>query len=234
MSAGIGLSVPICGLPLHGNPMTQNSIRTQQHPLCASPSEQNTDLERGSDTSHKAIAKKLVSPGPIHRALRAATRHDHAMLDRMVLRLKLTRKEDYGLFLHIHYSALQDLKADWRSDDQEDFTKMLACLQADLQALGIVTTKLHAAPQTPGLSSSRMGVAYVIRGSRLGARLIRREVPSQFPTGYLDFVPELSWSHFLQQLEHTSESVSGTTEGIIHGAKITFESFAKHFIQAMA
>jgi heme oxygenase len=166
-------------------------------------------------------------------ALRAATRDDHALLDSMILRLQLSRKQDYALFLHIHYSVLQDLQADWRSNDHEDFTEMLGCLQADLQSLGRATAKLHATSRTLGRHGDRLGVAYVIRGSRLGAKLLRGLVPNQFPTAYLDFVPRLTWALFLQQLEQTPQSENGAVDDAIHGAAITFERFVKHFTQAM-
>ena len=171
----------------------------------------------------------------LHRSLRAATRNDHATVDRLMLRLDLSRREDYGLFLHIHYWTLKCLNTHWRDEDHADFAGMIDCLQNDLRALGLVTSERSGLVSAALLDCNHLGVAYVIRGSRLGAAFLRRRVPSQFPTAYLDFVPALSWGQFLKQLEPaTDDPKRNTPEETICGARITFETFAALLTHALA
>jgi len=172
--------------------------------------------------------------GTFHRALRAETRGDHMMIDQMILRLDLARREDYGLFLNIHHSALLDLKSEWRPEDWEDFQAMSRNLQNDLHVLGM-TAATHRPTARPALTvGNRLGVAYVIRGSRLGASVLRQRVPSRFAASYLDFTPTLSWAHFLQQLERPSKQAeSEESLEVIRGARITFELFSHLLTQAL-
>jgi heme oxygenase (biliverdin-IX-beta and delta-forming) len=170
------------------------------------------------------------SPGVLHRALRAATRSDHVLLDRMILRFDLTRRDDYGLFLHLHFSALRDLEADWLAEDQDDFSAMLRCVQSDLHTLRMATPALSPSGRAQLHAANRLGVAYVLRGSRLGASFLRRRVPRQYPTAYLDFMPALSWSEFLVQLESSAvPPTPGHEHEVVRGARITFEIFISVF-----
>jgi heme oxygenase len=170
------------------------------------------------------------SPGVLHRALRAATRSDDVLLDRLILRFDLTRRDHYGLFLHLHYSVLRNLEADWSAEDQTDFAAMLRCVQSDLHTLRIATPPLGTSGRAPLHAHNRLGVAYVVRGSRLVAPFLRRRVPRQYPTAYLDFMPALSWAQFLMQLETPSDPPrAGHDHEIIRGARITFEIFISVF-----
>jgi heme oxygenase (biliverdin-IX-beta and delta-forming) len=205
-----------------------------KHPMTCSPA---------ATDPHRIAPSPRSTPGLVHRSLRSATRTDHAELDGLLLRLDLGRKADYGLFLHIHFSALQDLEADWRAEDREDFGAMLKCLSADLQLLGAAASRVHSRARTPGLRSNRLGVAYVIRGSRLGAAHLRRTVPNTFPTVYLDFVPRLSWSRFLQQLDEippaanthgNPDDARDDTRDAVEGARIAFAAFAHRGSQALS
>jgi heme oxygenase len=162
--------------------------------------------------------------GRLHRALRAAIRSDEMIIDRLILRLNLARLEDYGLYLHVHYSTLRDLRPGWRDEDREDFTAMALCLQNDLQALGFTVTDLPAATHAAMTVSTRLGVAYVIRGSRLTSVVVRHHVPERFPTSYLDFSPSLSWARFLQELERTS--AENMEQDVIRGAKLALARFS--------
>jgi heme oxygenase len=169
-------------------------------------------------------------PGALHRALRAATRSDDVLLDRLILRFDLTRRDQYGLFLHLHYSALRNLEADWSAEDQTDFAAMLRCVQSDLHTLRIATPPLSPGGRAALHAQNRLGVAYVLRGSRLEAPSLRRRVPRQYPTAYLDFVSALSWAQFLVQLEASPNPPrAGHEHEIIRGARITFEVFISVF-----
>ena len=181
-----------------------------------------------------AAAVDSECPGVLHRALRAATRSDHVLLDRLVLRFDLTRRDHYGLFLHVHYSALRNLEPDWSAEDQADFTAMLRCVQADLHALRIATAPLSPSGRAALHAHNHLGVAYVLRGSRLGATFLRRRVPREYPTAYLDFMPARSWAKFLVHLESSSAPRgAGHDHEIVRGARITFEIFISVFNRAL-
>jgi heme oxygenase len=193
----------------------------------------NTGLDLGPLSMRAAAPIVIDSPGVLHRALRASTRSDHVMLDRLILRFDLSRREHYGLFLQLHHSALQNLEADWRAEDRVDFAAMLRCVVSDLHALRIGSTPLHPMARAPLHANNRLGVAYVLRGSRLGAAILRRRVPSRYPTAYLDFTPALSWTQFLVQLESSSGPPSSNHDhDTIRGARIAFEILLSHFNRA--
>ena len=173
-----------------------------------------------------AIQKPVI--GIVHRTLRSATRNDHASIDRMLLGFDLNRAEDYRIFLNIHFASLVDLRADWRLQDREDFVQMLGCLRADLEALGCKTSAPPMLSPTPTSSSKGLGIGYVVRGSRLGAAVLRRGVVAELPTSYLDFIPRLSWAGFLMQLESVADDPNGKDEAT-RAAIGTFNTFATEF-----
>ena len=182
----------------------------------------------------RVASRQSASTHMLHRTLRAATRIDHAMVDRLMSRFDLSRREDYSLFLQVHYWALKNLDTHWRDEDYTDFAAMIACLHNDLRALTGVTTERRELTNTAFLVAHHLGIAYVIRGSRLGAAFVRRRVAGQFPTSYLDFVPTLPWGRFLDQLELASDSKCFTTDDTIRGARMTFEMFAALLTPALA
>jgi heme oxygenase len=166
--------------------------------------------------------------GKVHRALRDSTRDDHALIDRLLLRFDLNRPEDYRVFLAIHFGALSTLRTQWRPQDSEDFEQMLRCLRTDLGTLGTPMSETPIQACVPAGLCTGMGLAYVIRGSRLGAAFLRRGVARMLSTSYLDFVPVLSWAEFLGQLESIAEVPDGTVEAI-RTARAAFNVFAAEF-----
>jgi heme oxygenase len=172
-------------------------------------------------------------PGDLHRSLRAATRGDHTEVDRLIGQLDLTRSDGYGRFLSIHHAVLQNLKSEWRPEDRDDFRAMSRRLQNDLRLLGFPAANPESMPRMPLAEGNRWGIAYVIRGSRLGAAVLRPRIPSHFSASYFDFVPTLSWIQFLVQLQYVSNvSEAGANDAAIQGAKITFGLFSRLLTQA--
>jgi len=171
----------------------------------------------------------------MQRTLRAETRGDHAILDEMISRLDLSRPSDYGRFLNLHYSALQALETEWRANDVEDFRVMTRCLQNDLRILGLAMPLDRPPARSASTVSNRLGIAYVIRGSRLGAGVLRRRVPLRWAASYLDFVPTLSWPRFIQDLERAAQdSGAFSTDEVVDGARMTFRVFADLLTEALA
>lgn len=156
-------------------------------------------------------------------------------VDGLIGRLDLTRREGYGCLLSIHHAVLQNLKSEWRPEDRDDFRAMSRRSQNDLRLLGLATATLPSMTRDPLSQGSQLGIAYVIRGSRLGADVLRPRIPSQFSASYFDFVPTLSWIQFLAQMQSISnESGAETSDATIQGAKITFDLFSRLLTEAMA
>jgi heme oxygenase len=169
----------------------------------------------------------------LHRALRAATRTDHMGVDRLIEQLDLTRREDYGRLLSIHHAVLQELRSEWRPEDRDDFRAMSRRLQNDLQLLGFPTANPQSMSQSALADGNQLGIAYVIRGSRLGASVLRPRIPAEYSASYFDFAPALSWVQFLAQLQIASKSAEAhISAGAIQGAKITFALFSRLLTQA--
>jgi heme oxygenase len=163
----------------------------------------------------------------MRRLLRDATRNDHESLDRVISTLDFTDRASYRLFLAIHHAALSNLAGRWRAQDQADFSGFLHCLVDDLRALG----PLISPPVTPERqradSLRQWGIAYVIRGSRLGGAVLRQRVPAAYPTTYLAYAPTIRWPEFLKQLEYETQVMNRQAHTqIIRGAKQAFETFA--------
>ena len=86
----------------------------------------------------------------------------------------------------------------------------------------------HGSPRAHASQSKGLGIAYVVRGSRLGAAVLRRAIVSNLPTSYLDFVPVLSWAEILVKIE----SIAGDPDGrddATRSARSTFNAFATEF-----
>ena len=160
--------------------------------------------------------------------VRAVTRNDHKLIDQEMSKLDLADRVGYGIFLRIHYLALSALTGRWNTRDQPDFTGLLVCLVHDLQALNCPVDPVPLVAQGIRTESfRRWGIAYVIRGSRLGGRVLRQRVPAGYPTSYLDSAPSLTWQEFLKQLDAKAQASSSRARAqIIFGAKEAFEAFS--------
>jgi heme oxygenase len=103
----------------------------------------------------------------------------------------------------------------------------LHCLVEDLRALGSLIS-FPGTPERQRADSLRQwGIAYVIRGSRLGGAVLRQRVPTGYPTAYLAYAPAISWPEFLKQLERETRALNRQAHAqIIRGAKQAFETFA--------
>lgn len=171
-----------------------------------------------------AAGPRVKAIGTVHRMLRSGTRSDHALIDGMLVAFDLTKARDYELFLSIHAESLQALAGVWRDEDGEDFRAMLGLLKSDLAILGSSTSASCTHACITASRGAGLGVAYVLRGSRLGAAFLRRSVPAAMPTSYLDFAPTLSWSDFLDQLEILAGDPAGGQAAMV-AARNTFAVF---------
>jgi heme oxygenase len=210
----------------------------RQHPpdKSSSNSGRHLPLEFGDPSNAKKSPLTAEFRGRLHRSLRAATRSDQMVLDRMIMRLDLARREDYGLFLNAHYLTLRDLKPAALDEDKEDFFSMMDCLQDDLHSIGCVPLATHSAAPRIFTAGARLGLAYIIRGSRHEAMSIRHRVPLQYGATYLDFSPTVTWSQFLERLDQHVSQVSerDETSQLIIGARFALAKFAGFLTEAFA
>lgn len=112
--------------------------------------------------------------------LRVATSLKHRALDEALSALQLDRRQDYARFLWVNAAispieiALEDAGiqgdlADWPRRARRQ------ALHADLADLGFPCDAVAATPSLP-TAAARMGLAYVIEGSRLGAAVLSQRM----------------------------------------------------------
>jgi heme oxygenase len=166
---------------------------------------------------------------PLHRWLRSATRSDLMAIDRMTSQFDLARREDYGLFLNVHYWTLNALSPYWREEDRIDFLALAERLQGDLHSLGFAASNPDPVLHSSMTADHSLGISFVIRGARFGSNTLRDRVSTQFSARYLDFSPSLSWPCFLRQLEQhvLNRLPQDGRPPVISGAKQALGAFSK-------
>lgn len=163
----------------------------------------------------------------LHDRLRAATSADHARLDTLMSGFDLTDGHAYCAFLTIHALALEQIGPWWRAGDAGDFGRLRIALMRDLRALaGVPAGRPARADFPPGAQGHGWGIGYVLRGSRLGARLLRGRVGPGLSTFYLDQPLETGWRTFLDALDQTGRLQPELQPAIIKEARATFGLFA--------
>jgi heme oxygenase len=162
----------------------------------------------------------------MHAALRAATRDAHQRVDTAMSAFDLADPADYRAFLRIHESSLHILASQWGTDDRPDFEALLGHVRSDLGESRLPDDR----GVTDGSTTSgyrQAGVAYVLRGSRFGAAILRERVAATWASDYLDYRVIQSWPAFLERLESLRPSIgqSDLTE-MIGAAQAAFDVFA--------
>jgi heme oxygenase len=187
---------------------------------------------------HRRLRAAAAQSDPItvlHRSVRAATRGEQMIIEGIMAKLDFARHDDYGLFLIVHYAALQTLEPDWRAADRDDFSLMMQCLGNDVLALGILPTKLFLlAPGVLGVAA-QLGVSYIIRGSRLNAQFLRSRVSPEFSVSYLKCLTRTNWDQFLGDLAQLLEDRTSNigTDDVVQGAQIAMQRIATLFEHAV-
>jgi hypothetical protein len=157
------------------------------------PSALEFHLNNPADDQSGCTAAETEPTDPRQRGkrsalLRLATREAHDLVDRRVSRFDLARRSDYCAFLAMHHAALLNLDHYRRVEDLEDFDSMRSCLQRDLGIFGVtVAAQPIQAPRTSDVRA-QLGVAYVVRGSRLGSRVLRRRPAPSIHTPKYDLI----------------------------------------------
>ena len=172
----------------------------------------------------------------IRHLLRAATAGHHAEVDARFAPLVANGEASYAEFLRASASAIYPLEGALRAagvvrilPDWSDRARSEA-LRADLVALDVAEPMPADAP---AISSEAylFGVLYVLEGSRLGARMLARQILSSAnarmrrATRYLQHGEgKPLWPTFLQRLE-SSAAVKRIPEQAVAGACAAFARF---------
>lgn len=142
--------------------------------------------------------------------LKLSTRDLHGRLDAAAGVMRLETYPGYGDFLAAHAAALIPLEAALEKGGIERLLpdwalrRRSAALTDDLADLGLGCEAL-AAP-TFRSEAGLLGAAYVLEGSRLGARVVLGRVGADSPTRYLRHGDGMKfWPNFLAVLERNAE-----------------------------
>lgn len=179
-----------------------------------------------------------VPPSPIsvRHHLRSATADLHAALDGGFGALDLKKRSDYRQFLAAQAAIWEPLE-DWLT--RHDVGRVLpdwprrrraAALAADLAALGGAAEANDIVMGTPSLPAM-LGVAYVLEGSRLGARYLSRMIADsdddavRTNTRFLHHGAGLPlWPSFIETLEaHVTNAAD--VDAAVRGARQAFTLF---------
>lgn len=122
---------------------------------------------------------------PIHTLLRTDTRAHHEAVDAAFARFDLAARDSYADFLAAHARALVAAEAALAADPTLPAwrTRAPALLQ-DLADLGRAPPPPLEPPALPH-RAGRLGLLYVVEGSRLGGDLLSRSVGAELPAAYL-------------------------------------------------
>ena len=160
----------------------------------------------------------------IHLRLKLATRLEHRRVDHALSRFELGDADDYAAFLRLNHSALTALRPHWRREDEPDFAGLVDALGTDLIDLGAEPSDAVEPLSGP---IDGLGLSYVVRGSRLGSKILRRRVSDDQPTSYFDFRMEMPWARFLDEFDLRGEMAADEEPALIASALKTFAVYAR-------
>ena len=164
-------------------------------------------------------------------ALRDATQDRHDALDARFASLDLSDRHDYARFLAAQAAALLPYEA---TLDHAGAAQLLpdwpghrrgAAIVADLDALGTPLPAPVAVPSIIG-EPDMLGALYVLEGSRLGGKMLARQVAAGLPTAFLSHRPPLTWADFVSLLEQKLQSPVDQAVAL-RAANEAFDAFSR-------
>jgi len=169
----------------------------------------------------------------LRNILREATAEQHRRLDAAAGGMRLDAPGGYGAFLVAQADALLPVE---RALEDHDIARLLPDwserrrappLLADLRELGLRTEPMRA--PAFGCDAALWGAAYVLEGSRLGARFLLPRVRG--PVRFLSHGESRRlWQSFLARLE----AAPVAPERAVAAAKSVFRLFEQSFDRQMA
>ena len=172
-------------------------------------------------------------------ALRVATAEWHDRVDALFSQVDLGDRAAYGRFLaaqaHAHLAtedALTRAGADAVLPDWPD-RQRAARLRADLAALQLPLPQVVGAISFD-CAAAVLGGVYVLEGSRLGGRLLRRSVPADLPCSFLDAADPSGWRRLLELMEHRLADEASRERAIAASRAVfaLFEESGRRHLQA--
>lgn len=162
-------------------------------------------------------------------ALKAATEDVHRDLDERLSRLDLATGADYRRFLSFQARTVPAIEAALAEAgigalvEGWGARRRSQAIAADLRALGH-TMPEPARIKVPSDAAAMLGTAYVLEGSRLGGRVLRRRVGEGLPASFLSESGHNSWPHVVAALDrHLSSDADVAAAGL--AARQTFGFF---------
>ncbi len=162
-------------------------------------------------------------------ALRAATLDQHERVDRLFSHVRLDHRLEYGDFLGAQAAAhipveralaeggIAAIVPDWETRQRADLVR------ADLATLGLDVPEPAGTIAFAG-EAALLGGLYVLEGSRLGGTMLKRSVPSDFPTRFLGGVDSGAWRSLLQMLDAHLDTALKRTAAVAAACAV-FELF---------
>lgn len=161
-----------------------------------------------------------------HAIVKARTVAAHNRVDAAFGRFDLGRRASYVRFLRAHGRVVPAVEAALRQDGLPNWLPnwrpRTAFLESDLAAFG-EKLPLPIASVLPSGAAERFGLLYVLKGSRLGGRLLLRRVGAGFSAQYLSATHKPGeWRAFTRALDaraaaEDGEWVEAMVAGALHG-----------------
>lgn len=183
---------------------------------------------------HSRSALRRVGPGAgaLRQELRLATRAAHDATEEAFAGLDLNDRDGLACTLQAHLDALEALSPSvaGRQEFANAFEHLSELARNGLNALG------RRVPASSATACERhlLGVAYVVLGSRLGARLIRQGLAADpapaMAIGHQYFTDETTsplWRVLMCELEHVPEPESSEILEAAFAAFALFEGAAR-------
>lgn len=169
--------------------------------------------------------------------LRAATADCHRRVDEIYSAARLSDPVSYGNFLCAQAAAFLPVEAALDaagiSDVIDDWPSRMRAphLMHDLSELGIARPA-PVAPFAIAGAAEMLGALYVIEGSRLGAKLLKRSVPAHLPATFLGGSGSGSWQSLLILLDRMLDTVELRHQAIGAASDVftLFERCGRHYL----
>lgn len=153
------------------------------------------------------IARETNLSPSAHMALRTRTAAAHEAIDGAFARFDLADRDSYRAFLRSHARVLFALEAMLESEPGLPvWRSRKEALDADLASLGDTRPEPLAIEPITG-EAALHGLLYVLEGSRLGGKLLSRQVGEGLPSAFLAATHEKGeWRAFLSHLDQRAQA----------------------------
>lgn len=183
----------------------------------------------------------MIAANRAREALRSATRDCHGRVDEIYSAAQLSDPVSYGNFLRAQAAAYLPVEA---ALDDAEIASLIEdwparargpLLAGDLAELGIESPPPVGSPAFSG-RAEMLGALYVLEGSRLGGKLLKRSVPAHLPTRFLGGGASASWQSLLSTMDNmldTAQRIRRAT-GAARNVFSLFEDGGRRYLSGPA